>query len=425
MPVAPDAGQTGGLGLAAARSAGQLAKLGFDITTQKLGLAVSGGGDSMALMYLAHHLGLKARVATVDHRLRPASAQEAQMVARAAQELGFGHDTLVWQGWDGRGNVQDHARRARRDLLATWAQSHGLDAVALAHTSGDVAEGFIMRLARGAGVAGLAAMPDRFAHKGAVFLRPLLWASRDLLREVCRQHGAQWVDDPSNEALKFDRVRVRKALPELAKLGISAQVLADVASHLRAASDALEAATDDLARACLNERSGIITLAPTWHSAAPELQRRLLQRVILWIAPADYPPRGAALAGALQRLTQGLPTQLAGCHFLPHRGQTLAFREARRCGAPVAVRTTWDGVWRFVGQATDKAQKIAPLGTEGLAQWQGWRALGWPRAALLSQPSVWAGGQMVATPLLPDLDQAHAFLRSPAADSLYSNRLSH
>jgi tRNA(Ile)-lysidine synthase len=357
--------------------------------------------------------------------LRAASAEEAQIVARAAQDLGYDHDTLIWQGWDGRGNVQDRARRARRDLLSAWAQENGLDAVALAHTSGDVAEGFIMRLARGAGVDGLAAMPARFVHDSAAFLRPLLWATRQDLRDVCAQSGAVWVDDPSNEALKFDRVRARKALPELAKLGIGPQVLAGVAAHLRAASDALEYATDDLARTCLQQANGIITLAPDWQNAPPELQRRLIQRIILWIAPADYPPRGAALGEAILRAAQGLPTQLAGCHFVQHHGQTLAFREARRCGGPTGIGALWDGIWRYVGQAVNTESKIAPLGTAGLLQWQGWRALGVPRAALLSQPCVWADGQMIATPFLSENTQTHAFLRSPAADSLYSKRLSH
>lgn len=379
----------------------------------------------MALMHLAHQLGIEARVATVDHRLRLASADEAHMVARAAQELGYGHDTLTWRGWDGRGNVQDRARRARRDLLAAWAQENGLDGVALAHTSGDLAEGFIMRLARGAGVDGLAAMPTRFVHDGAAFLRPILWATRDELRVFCAARGAVWVDDPSNEAVKFDRVRARKALPQLAKLGIGPQVLVGVAAHLREASDALDYASDDLARACLHQANGVITLAPEWQNAPPELQRRLIQRVILWIAPADYPPRGAALGEAMLRVAQGLPTQLAGCHFVPHHGQTLAFREARRCGGPVEAQSIWDGMWRYCGQTPDAAAKIAPLAGAGLLQWQGWRALGLPRAALLSQPGLWADGQMIATPFLHDNAQSHAFLRSPAADSLYSKRLSH
>ena len=410
---------------ALARFQGELSRLEFDAQTQTLGLAVSGGGDSVALLHLAHLAGVKAHVATVDHALRAASADEARMVAAAAHALGFPHQVLLWQGWDGRGNVQDRARRARRDLLAHWAQGQGLDAVALAHTQDDLAEGFVMRLARGAGVDGLAAMPARFLHDGAAFLRPLMWATRAELRAFLQSIGAQWVDDPSNEALRFDRVRARKALPELEKLGIGPQVLADVAQHLRSARRALELATDDLAQWVLSERSGIVTIAKAWVSAPEDLQRRLIQRVILWIAPADYPPRGAALTEAMSRLAQGLPAQLAGCHFLPHHGQTLAFREARRCGAAVNGGALWDGIWRYIGQAIEQDTQIGPLGAAGLLQWQGWRDLGLPRAALISQPALMRNGQLLATPLQPNLSQDHAFLRAPAAESLFSMRLSH
>lgn len=408
-----------------ARFLNELARLGFDAQTQTLGLAVSGGGDSMALLHLAQMAGLKARVATVDHALRAASADEARMVGAAAHGLGFDHDTLLWQGWDGRGNLQDRARRARRDLLAEWAQGQGLDAVALAHSQDDLAEGFLMRLARGAGVDGLAAMPARFVHNGAAFLRPLIWATRSDLRDVLRGLGATWVDDPSNEALRFDRVRARKALPELARLGIGAQVLADVAQHLRMAREGLEAATDDLAARVLREASGLVTIDQAWAKAPAELQRRLIQRVILWVAPADYPPRGAALGEAIARLHQGLPAQLAGCHFLPHGGQTLAFREARRCAEAVAAGQVWDGIWRYSGQTHAPDAQIGALGAEGLLQWQGWRNLGLPRAALLSQPSFWAKGQLLATPLQPNCAEKHSFLRAPAAERLISMRLSH
>lgn len=401
-----------------------LARLGFDAAQGKLGLAVSGGSDSLSLMYLAHAAGLQVRVATVDHGLRPESAFEAQRVGEVAQSLGLPHDILRWQGWDGRGNVQDRARRARRALLAAWAQGHGLDGVALAHTKDDLAEGFVMRLARGAGVDGLAAMQPRFVAHGAVFLRPLLWAERGQLRGYLAQKGADWIDDPSNDMLRFDRVRARKALPALAKLGLGTQVLADVAQHLAQARDALDWASDDLARACLTTRAGIITLAPKWQTAPSDLQRRLIQRIVLWIAPTDYPPRGAALTAAIARLHQGAPTQLAGCHFLPHQGQMLAFREAARSAPPCAPAQTWDVVWQWACDAPQKTCTIRPLGADGLAQWQGWREAGLPRAALIAQPSLWAADALLTTPLWPASPEKSAFFRHPNADRLFSMRLS-
>ncbi|MDZ7905319.1 MAG: tRNA lysidine(34) synthetase TilS [Cypionkella sp.] len=410
----------------AARLLTALDQLGFDPATGILGLAVSGGGDSMAMLHLARDLGLRVQVATVDHGLRPEAADEARMVAQVAHSMGYDHQILVWRGWDGRGNVQDRARRARRALLADWAQARGLDAVALAHSQDDLAETFLMRLARGAGVDGLAAMQPRFAAEGAVFLRPLLAATRDELRAYLTARRAQWVDDPSNDQMKFDRVRARKAQPLLQNLGIGAQVLAEVAQHMRAASVALEAACDDLARRVMTESRGIITLSEDWRAAPPEVQRRLIQRAILWIAPADYAPRGAALQGAIARIERGLPTQLAGCHLLPQQGKILAFREARRAAPACAANALWDGIWRLTGAPPAYphiAAQIGPLGQAGLAQWQGWRSTGLPRAALISQPSLWRDGQMIFTPLCPDLAPSYAFFRHPSADSLYSMRL--
>lgn len=445
MPVKRNAADlSGGMvaqsGLAdpASRFRAEVLRLGFDPQTQTLGLAVSGGGDSMAMLHLAQRAGLKVRVASVDHGLRAASAGEARMVAAAALALGIDHSTLVWQGWDGRGNLQDRARRARRALLSEWAQNNKLAAVALAHSQSDLSEGFIMRLARGSGVDGLAAMPARFVAGGTAFIRPLLWASGTQLRAYLRDIGASWVDDPSNDVTKFDRVRARKALPALERLGITPQILAGVAHHLALARTALDHATNDLASQVLTERYGIITIDPSWQDAPFDLRRRLFQRIIMWIAPADYPPRGAALTEAMARTAQGRPAQLAGCHFVPNQNALLAFREARRARSvgldpgsndplppPTLPRTfVWDGVWKVAVQDLFSDAQIGPLGAQGLLQWQEWRSTGLPRAALLSQPSIWANGQLLETPLRPATGTNHAFLRTPAADSLFSVRLS-
>ncbi len=409
--------------------AAALGRLGFDAREGRLGLAVSGGGDSMAMLHLAHSLGLKVQVASVDHGLRTESADEAQYVADVCAAMGYDHQTLRWQGWDGKGNILDRARRARRALLAGWAQKNGLQAVALAHSQDDLAETFLMRLARGAGVDGLAAMRPRFAADGANFLRPLLWATRGDLRSYLRGLGATWVDDPSNIQDKYDRVRARLALPQLQKLGIDADVLAAVAQHMADARAALDFACDDLARAVLIRpdlaQSGIITLAPGWQAAPSELQRRLFQRMIQWLAPTDYPPRGSALSAAMARIAQNLPAQLGGCHFLPHNGATAIFREARRAAAPCAASEIWDGVWRVSAPHAPHGAELRPLGGAGLQQWPMWRRAGLPRAALLSQPSLWAQDHLIATPLMSETGQEISFLHLPAANSLYSMRLSH
>ena len=140
-----------------------------------LGGAVSGGADSLGLLHLLSDLsGRRLHVVTVDHGLRPTSAGEALHVERIAEALGHRHTTLTWAGWDGKGNLQDQARRTRYSMMADWAKGRGLDAIALGHTMDEQAETFLMRLGREAGVDGLSAMEARIERFGMHFVRPLL-----------------------------------------------------------------------------------------------------------------------------------------------------------------------------------------------------------------------------------------------------------
>ena len=144
-------------------------------TDTRLGVAVSGGSDSTALLHLAAgwaaRNNVKLRVATVDHRLRAASADEARQVSRQASALDLAHHTLDWTGAP-VGNLQNAAREARKALLGDWARRHGLDAVLLGHTATDQAETVLLRLARGSGVDGLAGMTPQSRDYGVTWLRP-------------------------------------------------------------------------------------------------------------------------------------------------------------------------------------------------------------------------------------------------------------
>ena len=185
-----------------------------------LGLAVSGGGDSLALLHLARALNLHISVATVDHNLREGSRAEAEFVAALCQSFGIPHKILTWQSWNGRGNLQDQARRARYQLLAQWAESLGLEAIALGHTRDDLAETFLMRLGRSAGLDGLCAMQAKRSYLSKIWLRPLLEVPRVSLRDFLQTQGHDWLEDPSNDNAKFDRIRIRKAMVSLDELGL-------------------------------------------------------------------------------------------------------------------------------------------------------------------------------------------------------------
>ncbi|QIE55300.1 tRNA lysidine(34) synthetase TilS [Pikeienuella piscinae] len=394
--------------------------------TAPLGVAVSGGGDSMALLHLADAWatarGRALEVATVDHGLRAESAAEARLVGGAAGALGRPHEALEWRGWAGRGNLQAEARAARRRLLSAWAARRGLAAIALGHTMDDQAETVLLRLGRGAGVDGLSAMAARAEAAGAIWLRPLLGIRRAALRDWLRGRGVAWIEDPSNEDMRFDRVRARRSLSALAPLGVTAEGLSATAERMRGAREALDHGAAALAaKAAQWGACGELRLAlPPLRAAPRELARRLLRSGLTRAAGAEYGPRAEAeaqLMNAMFAYKLGGGRSLHGCLIRPDGPLhvVISREEAAVDAAPAplgAEGLIWDG--RFLVAITPSADDecdaaVAPLGEAGarrLAELSGaglWRApQHWaaaPRAARLTTPALWRGGKLKAAPL--------------------------
>ncbi len=363
----------------------------------RLGVAVSGGGDSMALLHLAavwSPAGTVLEAVTVDHGLRPHSAAEARTVAAAAAALDLRHSTLTWGGWDGAGNLQDAARRARRRLIADWAQSSGIGTVLTGHTMDDQAETVLMRLARGSGVDGLAGIP-RTSHSGIDWVRPLLSTRRADLREWLSSRGVPWVEDPTNEDNRFDRVRARRLLGELSGLGLTIERLALAARHMRNARGVLERAAQDLAaRAVRTELGDVLIRRAALGEAAVETRMRLLSAALLWVAGAEYRPRYAAL----ERLASEGGV-LHGCLMTFERDDIRVTRElAAVHGHETKTDELWDRRWRLRGPHC-KELRVAPLTRDGLSHCPDWRSAGMPSSTLQAMPAVWRGRDLVAAPL--------------------------
>ena len=358
-----------------------------------LGVAVSGGGDSTALLHLAAAWAgsrTRLRVVTVDHGLREGSAGEARAVARAAGALGLPHAVLRWRH-DGAGNLQAAARAARRDLIGGWARAAGVPAVLLGHTRDDQAETLLMRLARGSGVEGLSAMeegrlPPGGAEGGAtVFPRPLIGLSRAALRGWLRARGVGWVEDPSNDDSRFERIRVRRAIEAL---GLDPARLAATAGRMDRARRALELRALEAARALARpappgevrlDRGGLARIDA-------DTRLRILAGALRCVSGAAYRPREADLervAGA-----EGART-LHGC-LLRAEGATLRIhREAAAVASSRApVPGPWDGAWRLRGPAIEGCE-IRALGEEGLRQIGA--GAGRDRRALAARPAPWRG----------------------------------
>ncbi|MHC0053340.1 tRNA lysidine(34) synthetase TilS [Actibacterium sp. D379-3] len=370
----------------------------------RLGVAVSGGGDSLALLHLvrdwAAGAGVPVAAVTVDHGLRPDAAQEAAFVAGTCARLGVPHDILKWSDWKGQGNLQDQARRARYALMTDWARARGIDAVALGHTADDQAETFVMRLARGSGVDGLSGMAgDHHAH-GVRWLRPLLGQRRGVLRSYLTGIGQRWIDDPSNEDPAYDRVRARRALAVLDGLGITADGLADTCMRLSLAREALERLARDVAQAAAaTDRGDVVLQCGALLNAPRETQLRLVAHALCWVASAEYRPRLGALTENYAQVLAGASRSLHGCLMIPSHGQIRITREYS------AVRDTtcapdvlWDRRWRLSGPP-DKGLELRALGQAGLRVCPAWRGTGLPRASLLATPAVWRGDELVAAPL--------------------------
>ena len=213
-------------------------------------LAVSGGPDSIALMWLAARWrralarGPRLIAVTVDHGLRPEAAAEAREVKRLARSLDLPHRTLRWTGPKPRTGLPAAARAARYRLLAQAARSGGATHILTAHTRDDQAETLLMRMLRGSGIAGLAAMARESERDGLVLARPFLDISKSQLIATLDKAKLGFADDPSNRDTSFTRPRLRRLMPVLAAEGGDTRNLVRLASRLARANAAVEVLVD-------------------------------------------------------------------------------------------------------------------------------------------------------------------------------------
>ena len=389
---------------------------------ERIGVAVSGGSDSMATLSLLSALH-PVEAVTVDHGLRPEAAAEADFVARFCAERGIAHSILRWDGRQAKGNLMDAARRARLQLIGAWARARGIARVALGHTADDQAETFLMRLARESGLEGLAGMREQFEAEGVVWLRPFLGQTRAELREHLLRHGIGWIEDPSNADPRFDRVKARQALAALAPLGLTSEKLNAVVLNLAMAEQSVTCALQRLVAAHLRLDAGDVVLDAHGFrdDFDPETGRRVLNAALLWVSGADYPPRAAQVLDLLTSWRTRRDRTLHGCRILVADDSLRITREARAvAGLRVPLGAVWDR-WRIEG-AADPGLTIAALGTEGLRQLPDWRQAGLPRPTLQASPAVWAGPRLVSAPLAGLKNGFEAHLLRPSFTSALIRR---
>jgi tRNA(Ile)-lysidine synthase len=277
-------------------------------------LAVSGGGDSIALMLLFADWARANNhapppVLTVDHGLRPQSAKDAVLVLSWAGESGLKADVLRWPGRKPDANIEDAARIARYRLMGEWCAAHGVPALFLAHTQDDQAETFLLRLGRGSGVDGLSAMGAKASYPlpgfaGVAIFRPLLRMSRAELRQFLQARGARWLEDPMNKNERFARVKIRQALASLDAAGVSRVRIAEAAAHLSRARVALEAETERFlaSHARIADDTARVD-AGALARCAREIGLRALATLLMRVSDAPYRPRFERLTRLFDAVT--------------------------------------------------------------------------------------------------------------------------
>ncbi len=383
------------------------------------GLGVSGGADSMALMHLVNRWRERAGdrspnfcILTIDHGLREGSAQEGDWVAEKAEELGFSCAKLRWRPGAKTSRIQEDARAARYGLMAEYAHAHGVDALLTAHHLDDQAETLLMRLGRGSGLDGLAAIPAWGHWAGLRVLRPLLDIPKARLVATLESSGIEWLEDPSNDDARFERVRLRRSMDELEALGISAQALARSARRLRRAREALDQAAGDFLRQhCELEDAGFCRINVEAFSQIPEeVALRAMARALQGVGGQASPPRLVKLETLVETLktVDGTPLTLGGCQLVPGKRELLIVRETGRAmPSDLVLKPGECGLWDNRYQVSlDKASRgpvqVRALGKNGYGEVRArlGKALSLPERAAESLVSFWEDEHVLAVPPL-------------------------
>uniref|UniRef100_A0A2A4Z6G1 tRNA(Ile)-lysidine synthase n=1 Tax=OCS116 cluster bacterium TaxID=2030921 RepID=A0A2A4Z6G1_9PROT len=338
-----------------------------------IAVAVSGGGDSMALLLALHHyrqqsdITLKIIALTVDHKLRADAAIEAAQVGQWCKDLGIEHHVLEWQ-FDEMPTtaIQEKARDARYQLMGEFCVAHHINKLFVAHNLEDNAETFLMRLKRGAGLSGLsgiAATMQRDVNGRSVdIVRPFLTFERTDLRDYLSRHKQLWYDDVSNQNEKFERVQIRNFLAQNAPLNSDA--VAQSAKRLARANEAVEFYLEDFWQSKIAFLPlGIAHVKLDDFAQLPEeLKLRLLARLVWTIGGQDNPPRWQKIENLLQ-LILGAGRQFCLGHCLLVKKQNgLWFGYEDRDGQ--------DAMWagRFENPAPMKRLSAVPQFADPLLQ---------------------------------------------------------
>ncbi|MFV0626746.1 MAG: tRNA lysidine(34) synthetase TilS [Alphaproteobacteria bacterium] len=295
------------------------------IENQKFAVGVSGGADSLALIFLlkkfSEEQNIKFVALTVDHKLREDSAEEAKYVAKLMKQNSIEHHILIWEGEKPKTGIEEIARKIRYGLLQNFCEQNQVENLLIAHHKKDQAETFLMRLQRGSGVDGLSGIAEVSELGKLKLIRPLLDFMPEELKNYLGSNKIEWKEDYLNENEDFLRVRVRKFLPELEqKIGLTIDRLAKTSNILSRTRDYLEKQTDNFIKNNVkfyDEKALKISIHQL-QNLHEEILFRTFAKLLKDIASRDYIPESEQVQRICDSLKNGAfkSRTLADCEII-------------------------------------------------------------------------------------------------------------
>ncbi len=389
-----------------------------------LAVAVSGGSDSLAACHIAanvcRRLEIPLRALTVDHGLRPEAADEALKVKNWLQSAGIEQTTLKWQGPFPKTGIQKAAREARYNLLFEECNRLGISRLLLGHQLEDQLETLLMRLSKGSGVQGLAAMQSMSQRGKMSLLRPFLTVSRAELREYLTSRQQEWIDDPSNENPAYTRTQLGSVLQSLIALpGSNMEALALSSTRLQRAEQALETMTQGyMSEFPVISPFGFVSFRHDFYRKMPEeIAIRFLQRLFIFVRGDGVGPSLSILEKLLSKIRTDRDLKTAtlyGCQFRFHKGDWMICREPGRKGLPIMqmqdrASQQWDDRYVVLDHGVELQSVSSPGFEIRKIGEEGWRILresdaradvgDLPAIVKKNLPAIWSGDKLASVPL--------------------------
>ena len=296
----------------------------------KMAVGVSGGIDSMCLLYWLHEIGADVVCLHVNHKLRKQADIETDYVANVCKQLNIPCQIFYWDGEKPENGLEAAAREARYKMMTDFCHENGIEYLLTAHQSDDQIETFLMNLSRGSGLYGLSAMLPKSSRDGITILRPLLDVPRAELKQYCDDNNIKYFIDSMNSDDHYKRVKIRQNRCLLnEKLDISDSRILLAIQNLSRTREWIDKYIEDRLEMVIRSWGALFNTSFLFDEAE-EIRLRFVGLLIQRIGGDEYPVRLNSLQMALSNLQHDCKFTLGHCTIRRLNDRILIVPEGKR-----------------------------------------------------------------------------------------------